>query len=237
MSLYILMMGVQGAGKGTQAGFIQEKYGIPQISTGDLFRAMKTREDDFAKQIQAIMASGQLVSDEITSQVLQERLELPDAANGAIFDGYPRTPAQADWLENYLNQRGAKLNAAFLLELDLYTAFKRAFGRVESSEKPGVFHNIYYNDGNVEYSFDEHPEKAFPPQVNAKHKITGEALKRRPDDANAASVVKRIDTFLETTLPLIEYYEKKNLLIRINADQPVEAVWQELQQALEQVKG
>lgn len=237
MSLYILMMGVQGSGKGTQAGFIQEKFGIPQISTGDLFRAMKTREDDFAKQIQAIMAAGQLVSDEITNQVLKERLELPDAAKGAIFDGYPRTPAQADWLENYLNQRGAKLNAAFLLELDLYTALKRAFGRVESSENPGTFYNIYFNDGEIEYSFVEHPEKSFPPRIEAQHTGKHEKLKRRPDDANAAAIIKRIDTYLETTLPLIEYYERKKLLIRINADQPVEDVWQDLQQALEQVKG
>ena len=133
MSLYIILMGVQGAGKGEQAKFIRERYGIPHVSTGDLFRAMKTREDELAKRVQQIMASGNLVDDATTNEVVKDRLSQPDAQGGVIFDGYPRTPNQAAWLESYLAERGEQINAVILLDLDLYTAFKRAFGRVSTA--------------------------------------------------------------------------------------------------------
>ena len=104
MGLYLILLGVQGAGKGVQAAWIQERYGIPHVSTGDLFRAMRTREDELAQRIQAIMASGQLISDEITNEVARDRLEQPDAANGAILDGFPRNEVQAEWLTQHLGR-------------------------------------------------------------------------------------------------------------------------------------
>ena len=172
MGLYVILMGVQGAGKGEQAKFIRDTYKIPHVSTGDLFRAMKTREDDLAKRIQKTMADGHLVSDETTNEVVAERLSQPDAHNGVIFDGYPRTPAQADWLENYLESKGERVNIVMLLTLDLYTAFKRAFGRVSHPET-GKSYNIYYNKEEIEWEFVEHPEKAFPPQLKATEKESG----------------------------------------------------------------
>ena len=105
MGLYIILMGVQGAGKGVQASFIREQYGIPHVSTGDLFRAMRTREDELARKIQETMKAGLLISDETTNEVLQDRLEQPDAENGVIFDGYPRNAAQAKWLDDYSRQQ------------------------------------------------------------------------------------------------------------------------------------
>src|SRR5688572_29427651 len=122
MGLYIVLMGVQGAGKGEQAKFIEQKYHIPQVSTGDLFRAMRTREDDLAKRVQAIMAAGNLVDDDTTNEVLVDRLSKPDAANGVILDGYPRSQGQVDFLMNFLKQKGETINAVLLLELDLYVA-------------------------------------------------------------------------------------------------------------------
>jgi adenylate kinase len=218
------MLGVQGAGKGTQAGIIKNEYGIPHVSTGDLFRAMKTRDDDFARQIQEIMNAGALISDAITNQMVDERLSQPDSKDGVILDGFPRNVEQADWLEKFLATKGESVTAVILLELDLFTAFRRAFGRVKS-ESTGEFYNIYFNDDLVDVTFEEHPEKAYPPRIKATLKETGEALTRRADD-EAAFVVKRIDIFQLTTSPLIEYYREKGLLVEIDANQSIAAVSQ-----------
>lgn len=219
MGLYVILMGVQGAGKGEQAKLITGRYGIPQLSTGDLFRAMKTRTDAFAHKIQSILASGALVDDQTTCAVVEERLNQPDAAGGVIFDGFPRTPAQADWLAEYLGQRGEKVAAVVLLELDLYVAFKRAFGRV--SDAQGRTYNIFYNTGGIaEWKFEDHPEKAYPPRLVA-YDHSGALLERRPDDANAGAIIKRIDTFVRETQPLIEYYRSRGMLTTVNAEQPI----------------
>lgn len=221
MSLYLIIMGVQGAGKGTQAAFVSDKFGIPHVSTGDLFRAMKSRTDELAQRVQQIMESGQLVPDEVTNEVLQDRLEQDDAAGGVILDGYPRNIAQAEWLEQYLKSRGEKLTGVLLLDLDFYTAFKRAFGRVKSSS--GKTYNFYFNGDIIDMSFEEHPEGKYPPRIKAVLKETGEVLERRADD-EAAAVVKRIDIFQETTQPLIEHYRKQGLLVEIDAAQSIQAV-------------
>jgi adenylate kinase len=222
MGLFLLIMGVQGAGKGIQAGLVQKQYGIPQISTGDLFRAMKTRTDPLAQQIQAIMAAGQLISDDITNQVVKERLEQPDAQAGAIFDGYPRTPDQAKYLDDLLASKGEKISAVLLLELDLYDAFRRAYGRVTAAD--GESYNLYTTPELLEVKWLEHPEKAFPPAVEATLKATGEKLKRRPDDAHAHAIIKRIDDFRNLTAPLIGYYQAKGLVKRVDASVSIEAV-------------
>ncbi len=235
MGLYVILMGVQGAGKGEQARFIRETYNIPHISTGDLFRAMKTREDDLARRIQQIMAEGRLIDDATTNEVVKDRLSQPDALHGAIFDGYPRTPAQADWLEAYLADKGEKIAAVLLLKLDLYTAFKRAFGRVSHAES-GKSYNIYYNEDGIEWQFVEHPEKAFPPRLKAVEKDTGKELVRRPDDGSAHAILKRIDIFIETTQPLIDYYAAKNLLHEIEADQSIAAVSDEIKARIESAR-
>ncbi len=234
MALYLNLMGVQGAGKGVQASFIRDTYGIPHVSTGDLFRAMKTRQDDLARRIQQIMAEGALVSDDITNEVVRDRLEQPDAAAGAILDGYPRNEAQARWLDDYLASRGTALSAVLLLKLDLFTAFKRAFGRVLAAD--GRAYNIFYDAEAIDWSFEEHPEGAYPPRLVAALKDSGEKLIRRPDDANAAAIIKRIDTYLEQTAALIRYYDGRGLLVEINADQPIPDVSRDVQAAIDRVQ-
>lgn len=219
MGLFVILMGVQGAGKGEQAKLITTRYGVPQLSTGDLFRAMKTRTDAFAQKIQGILASGALVDDQTTCAVVEERLNQPDAANGVIFDGFPRTPAQADWLAEYLTSRGEKIGAVILLELDLYVAFKRAFGRV--SDAQGKTYNIFYNaEGLADWKFEDHPDKAYPPRLVA-HTHDGVLLDRRHDDANAGAIIKRIDTFMRETQPLIDYYRSRGMLQVVSADQSI----------------
>lgn len=234
MSVNLIIMGVQGSGKGTQAAYISEKYDLLHVSTGDLFRALKSRDDDFARKIQAVLASGKLVSDQETNEVLQDHLEKTDLKNGVILDGYPRNIAQAEWLGKYLAQKGETLTAVLLLELDPYIAFKRAFGRVTASDN--TTHNIYYNADAIDFEFEKHGDESYPPRLMAKLKSNGEPLKRRPDDASADAVLKRIDIFLNETAPLIDYYEKKGLLIRINADQPIDKVSERLVQIIEQRK-
>lgn len=220
--LFLLIMGVQGSGKGTQATEITRKYGIPHVSTGDLFRAMQGRTDELAERIRATLAAGKLVDDSITNEVLADRLDQPDAAHGALLDGYPRNHAQAQFLTDYLAKRGQKLTAVLLLELDLYNAFKRSFGRV--SAKDGRTFNIYSNAQGMTWNFEKDPSSKFPPRLVATLSGTGEELRRREDDANAFGVVERIEKFLSETQPLLPKYDTEGLLRRVDADQPIETV-------------
>lgn len=232
MGLYVILIGVQGAGKGVQASFIRDTFNIPHISTGDLFRAMKTRTDELAQQVQALMKAGQLISDDVTNAIVKDRLGQPDAANGVILDGYPRNKAQADYLADLLAQRGEAINAVLLLNLDLFTAFKRAFGRVTDAD--GNSYNIYSTAQPLQVTFDEDPAGKFPPRIVAMH--GDEILQRRPDDANAAAIIKRIDTYLDTTQPLIDYYSQRELLFTIDASKSIDAVSQEIRAVLDRVK-
>lgn len=231
MSLYLILMGVQGAGKGVQAGIISEAYGIPHVSTGDMFRAMKTREDDFAKHVQAVMAKGGLVDDETTNAVVADRLSQPDAANGVILDGYPRNEAQAAFLDKLLAEKGAKANV-LLLDLDLYEAFKRAFGRVTAAN--GESYNYYSKQDNVDFRFEASNDPKFPPRLVATQ--SGEELKRRPDDADAFAVVKRIEIYLAETLPVLRYYEAKGMVRKVDASQSIEEVTSAIKSSINAVK-
>ncbi len=230
MALYIIIMGVQGAGKGVQAGIISERYGIPQVSTGDLFRAMKNRTDELARQTQEIMAAGRLVPDEITNRMVQERLEQDDAAKGAILDGFPRNIAQAEWLNDYLASRDESLRTVLLLELDLYTAFKRAFGRVQANGKP---YNLFFDSDGIDWHYENDPDGQYPPRVVGVELATGTPLSRRMDDANAGAIIKRIDTYLENTAPLVEFYKAAGLLAGVDALQSIQEVSQEIQAIIE----
>jgi len=231
MGLYLILMGVQGAGKGVQAQFIKEAFKIPHVSTGDLFRAMKTREDELAKKVQGIMDAGNLVDDDTTNEIVADRLAQPDAANGVILDGYPRNTAQADFLSKHLAEKGEGVTAVLLLKLDLYVAFKRAFGRVKASD--GETYNIYTQNEGLDVKFVDDPDGEFPAKVEATLTATGEVLQRRSDDANAAAVIKRIDTYMDETMPLLDYYRDKGVVIEIDADQSIEAVSEAIREAIE----
>jgi adenylate kinase len=230
MGLYVIIMGVQGAGKGTQSAFIEAEYKIPQVSTGDLFRAMKSREDELAKRVQDIMNQGLLVPDDVTNEVLQDRLEQADAQGGVILDGYPRNIAQAQWLESHLSKNGEKVSAVLLLELDYYEAFKRAFGRVKSAED-GKTYNIYSNGEGLTWDLIPHPTGEYPPRLEVKD-ANGNTLVRRSDD-EAVSVIKRIDLYDKETSPLIEYYRQKGLLVSIDASQPIETVSAQIKEQID----
>ena len=130
-----------------------------------------------------------------------------------------------------MQEKGARVNAVLLLELDLYVAFKRAFGRVSADD--GRSYNYYYNADGVDFNWLPADDSSFPPRLDASLSASGESLRRRPDDASADAIIKRIDTFLETTQPLITYFEAKGSVRKINADQSIEAVWSDIKRALE----
>ena len=232
MGLYLIMMGVQGAGKGLQASILQDAYGTPQVSTGDLFRGLAGRTDDFALQVKAIMEAGDLVPDDVTCQMVAERLVQPDAANGVILDGFPRNQYQADWLNAHLTEQGESVTAVLMLELDLYTAFRRAFGRITDKET-GESHNVFFKADEIEsWAFVKHPEEKFPPRLDVTLK-NGHPVKRRSDDADAFAIVNRIDTYMTNTMPLVEYYDEQGLVIKVDANQGIEAVTADLKAAID----
>lgn len=219
MAIFILLMGVQGAGKGTQAAKLVETLGLPHVTTGGLFRAMKELDTPLAREIQAIMAAGNLVPDHITVQVVRDRLAKADAANGVIFDGFPRTTPQAEALEGLLSEIGGKVNIAINLELAKDIAVKRLSSRWQCSVNDQHIYNVLEN----------------PPKVEGICDIDGGKLFQRPDDTPEAAE-KRIALYFEQTAPLIEFYRARGVLREVNADQPIEAVTRDLLSVIEAVK-
>ncbi len=207
MATYIVLMGMQGAGKGTQAAILSQRLSLPHITTGGLFRAMDGQDSDLAREIQAIMARGDLVPDATTIEVVRQRLTKPDAANGAIFDGFPRTLPQAEALDHLLTELGSRVALVPLLTLDRQEAIARISARWECTLDPTHVYNLNTN----------------PPKVAGICDIDGAPLRQRPDDTPEAAA-KRIDTFFEKTAPLLDYYRARGLVHEVNAAQPIEVV-------------
>ena len=182
----LILLGPPGAGKGTQAGFITQAYGIPQVSTGDMLRAAIAARSPVGLAAKAVMDSGALVSDDIIIALVKERLKAPDCAKGYLFDGFPRTIPQAD------SMRDAEVPLDYVVEIDVPDAaiIERMSGRRVHVASGRTYH-IVYN----------------PPKVPGKDDVTGEDLVQRPDDRED-TVRKRLDVYRAQTKPLVEYYAK-----------------------------
>ncbi|VTU30057.1 Adenylate kinase [Variovorax sp. PBL-H6] len=180
----LILLGAPGAGKGTQAAFICQKYGIPQISTGDMLRAAVKAGTPLGLEAKAVMASGALVSDDLIINLVKERLELPDCANGFLFDGFPRTIPQADAM------RAANVKLDYVLEIDVPFAdiVERMSGR-RSHPASGRIYHVKFN----------------PPKVEGKDDLTGEDLIQRDDDKEE-TVRHRLEVYSQQTRPLVDYY-------------------------------
>ncbi len=180
----LILLGAPGAGKGTQATFICQKYGIPQISTGDMLRAAVKAGTPLGLQAKAVMESGALVSDDLIIDLVKERIALPDCANGFLFDGFPRTIPQAEAMK----AAGVKLD--YVLEIDVPFAdiIERMSGR-RSHPASGRTYHVKFN----------------PPKVAGKDDATGEDLIQREDDKEE-TVRKRLEVYRQQTRPLVEYY-------------------------------
>ena len=210
----IVLLGAPGSGKGTQARKLEAEKGIPQISTGDMLREAVAEGTRFGAQAKETMAAGQLVSDGIVLGILSERLARPDAADGFILDGFPRTKKQAADLEELLDELGAPLDAALLLDVDFDILMKRLTGR-RTCSATGKLLNIYLS-----------PQEEIDECLNA-----GGKLIQREDD-NEATIRSRLDVYREQTEPVIDYYRERDKLRVVDAEGSIDEIYARLRQAL-----
>lgn len=207
----LIFLGPPGAGKGTIAALAKDEYSILHISTGDLFRDAIRNETELGKKVKAILAAGDLVPDEVTIAMVKERISKEDAQSGFILDGFPRTIAQAEALSEF-----AAIDAAVNFELSRELIIKRLSGRRVAKNSGKVYH-IIYNPPKVEGICDE----------------SGEPLIQRDDDKESA-ILNRLEVYEAQTKPLIDYYQKKGLLVSIDSSKSQQEVLDQLKQVLSQ---
>lgn len=214
MATYIVMLGPPGVGKGTQAKILAEKTGLAHVSSGDLFRDNIKNQTELGQLAQSYMKDGELVPDDVTIAMIRERISRPDCQNGAILDGFPRTPAQAEALEGMLAEFGDDVDYVPFINADEEVLVSRLSGRWTCRANGHVFH-----------------EKFNPPQQPGVCDLDGSALYQRDDD-KVETVKRRIQVYTEQTAPLIKYYREAGKLIEINGAQPIEEVTAALMDAV-----
>jgi adenylate kinase len=214
MSKIIVLMGAPGAGKGTQARLLQERRGLPQISTGDMFRALMKTETPLAEELRPLLTLGKLVPDELTMRVVRERTAQADCRSGYILDGFPRTPAQAEMLEGLAAEQGHAL-LAVMVDVPYDILERRMTGR-RNCPVCGEIYNVYFKPPAHDEVCDLHPEAR---------------LVRRTDD-NAETARDRIATFERDTRPLIDFYEKSGRLRRVDGARDTEAIYADVEKAV-----
>lgn len=214
MATYIVLLGPPGVGKGTQAKILSERSGLVHISSGDIFRENLKNETELGKLAQTYMSKGELVPDDVTIAMIKERLSRPDCKNGAILDGFPRTPAQAEALENMLHEFNGHVDMVPFIAADEDTLVERLSARWTCRAGGHIFN-----------------EKFNPEKERGKCDFDGSELYQRDDD-QADTVKRRIDVYLEQTSPLISYYRDHGKLVEIDGMQPIEQVTEDLLHAL-----
>lgn len=210
----LVLLGAPGSGKGTQAKKLMAEKNIPQISTGDMLREAVTAGTRFGQQAKAIMDKGDLVSDGIMLGIISERLSQPDARDGFILDGFPRTEKQATDLEELLDQLGTPLDAAVLMDVDFDILMKRLTGR-RTCSLTGKLLNVYFS-----------PRQELDACTNAG----GELIQR--EDDNEETISNRLDVYRTQTEPLVEYYRKRGNLVTVDADGTIDEVYERFAAAL-----
>ncbi len=211
----IIMLGPPGAGKGTQAQMLAEKYGIPQISTGDILRAAVAEGTELGKKAKEYMDKGQLVPDEVVIGIVKERLSKPDCEKGFILDGFPRTVAQAEALDGILKEMGKKIDYVINIVVPDEEILKRLTGR-RTCKVCGAMYHIIYN----------------PPKVEGKCDKCGGDLYQRDDDKEE-TIKNRLSVYHSQTAPLIDYYRKKGVLIDIDGAKDIKTIFQDICAVLE----
>ena len=202
----ILLLGPPGGGKGTQAKFLIEKLGIPQISTGDMLREHVKNETNLGTEAQSYMNSGRLVPDEVILGMMKVRLKNLDCKNGYILDGFPRTIPQAKGLDSLLIELKQSLDCVIVIEVNDDTIVNRMGGR-----------RVHLASGRVYHI------KINPPKVENRDDETGEELIIRPDDEET-TVRKRLEIYHSDTSPLIDYYQLQNLVYTVNGETDIDIV-------------
>jgi adenylate kinase len=215
MATFIVLLGPPGVGKGTQARVLSETSKLAHISSGDLFRENIKNQTELGKQVKAILDKGELVPDDLTISMIRDRISRPDCEAGAILDGFPRTPAQAEALDDMLAEFDSEVNAVPYITAAESILVERASGRWTCKAQGHIYH-----------------EKFNPPKQAGVCDIDGSEVYQREDD-KAEVVSKRIRVYFDQTMPLVEHYQVAGKLIKIDGTQPVEQVTKELLAALE----
>ncbi|MGE5581651.1 MAG: adenylate kinase [Bacillota bacterium] len=211
----LILLGPPGAGKGTQAELLIEKYNIPHISTGDIFRAAVKEGTPLGTEAKRYMDSGQLVPDEVVIGIVKERLMKKDCQNGFLLDGFPRTVPQADSLDNFLESQGKKIDAVINIEVESEILLKRLTGRRVCRNCAAVYH------------VENKPTKT----AGVCDHCGGEVYQR--DDDTPATVGKRLEVYQAQTEPLIKYYQQKGLLHSFDGQEPIPVLFGKVCRILE----
>jgi adenylate kinase len=211
---YIILLGAPASGKGTQATQLREALNLPHIASGDLFRENLKHQTELGTQAKAYMDRGELVPDDVTIAMVIDRLSRPDAAQGAILDGFPRTIAQAEALDRALAAKGHRVNAVLNIEVPEDVLVERVSGRW-LCRVCGESYHMQFN----------------PPKQPGVCDVEGGELYQRQDD-KPETVRKRLQVYREQTSPLIDYYRQQGVLVEINGDQPIEDVQADLRRAV-----
>jgi adenylate kinase len=206
----LVLMGLPGAGKGTQAEKIVEKYGIPHISTGDMFRAAIKEGTELGLEAKSFMDKGELVPDQVTIGIVRERLSKEDCNKGFLLDGFPRTVAQADALEDILSELDKKIDYVINIDVDQSILMERLTGR-RICKNCGATYHLVFN----------------PPAKADECDRCGGELYQRADD-NAETVKNRLDVNIKQTKPLLDFYESKGYLRNIDGQQEISKVFTDL---------
>lgn len=215
---FVVLMGGPGAGKGTQARRLQESLGLPQIATGDLFRAHLEKATELGLLAKKYMDAGELVPDEVTVAMVRERLAQPDCGQGALLDGFPRTISQAKALDELMADMGMHISIVLYVNVDPEILLERLAGRWTCREKGHVFHAIFN-----------------PPSKPGICDFDGSTLYQRDDDTRETQS-RRVDVYFEQTAPLLEYYRLRGLLVEIDGEQSIDQVQHDLVAAIREAK-
>ncbi|WP_404446972.1 adenylate kinase [Sutcliffiella horikoshii] len=210
----LVLMGLPGAGKGTQAERIVEKYNIPHISTGDMFRAAMKEETELGMKAKSFMDQGQLVPDEVTIGIVRERLEKEDCKDGFLLDGFPRTVPQADALEQMLEELGRKIDFVINVNVDQSILMERLTGRRICKDCGSTYHLVFN-----------------PPAKDGVCDKCGGELYQRADD-NEETVGNRLEVNVKQSKPLLDFYESKGYLRNINGQQAIDKVFADIEELL-----
>lgn len=211
----LILLGPPGVGKGTQASAIVKRYNIPHISTGDIFRANIKEGTELGTKAKEYMDKGLLVPDELVVSIVKDRLSKADCVDGFLLDGFPRTENQAEALDDELLQMGIKLDKVVNIQADKDILIQRAIGRRICKECGATYH-ILFNPSKVEGVCD----------------LDGGTLYQRDDDTEE-TVSTRIGVYLDQTQPLIDYYERKGLILNIDGTKPIDEIFNGIVEALE----
>ena len=215
MSMNLVLMGLPGAGKGTQAQYIVKDFDIPHISTGDIFRAAMENETPMGLQAKQFIDKGELVPDEVTNGIVQERLAQDDVKDGFMLDGFPRNLAQAEALNAMLEADGKKLDAVINIHVDPEVLVDRLSGRYICKECGATYHKLY-NQPKVEGTCD----------------VCGSHDFYQRDDDKPATVKNRLAVNIKLNTPLIDFYEKQGCLYQIDGEQDIDKVYQAIKEVL-----